>query len=393
MPNTIDDTGFSKESYQDLRAEKAQEYKDGFANQKLKTDVQSGVGQEISISTFAENDLASRFAQLLAVFDPMSAQGIWLSRLAIIMNKRRQDAVSSSVALTITADSSGATVPAGFQVANTAGDLVFQTTEAIIIPPSSSLPAESFSVNPGAVEATVGVLTVIKTPIFGVVSVTNAVDANVGRLRETDTQLRPRLLASSSSSSPTVIGINSAVSDVDGVTSVNTEENQTDAVNALGMPPHSIFPIVNGGADSDVAAAIITGGVAGGIAYTQQVDVPAATIVSDTYTDPITAQVYTAYWARPDDVRVYVDVTLTKLANYPGDGDTRVANNIEAWVLANAQLGVDLYASQLYTPIQEVDGAIATSVKVGLTASPTGDSVAIAIYQLPAVAAADVAIA
>lgn len=392
MPNTIDTTGFNKENYQDLRAEKAQEYKDGFGNQDLKTDVRSGVGQEVSISTFSENDLASRFQQLLTAFDPVSAQGIWLSRLAIIMNKRRQDAVNSSATLTITADASGATVPIGFQVANAAGDVVFQTTEEVIIAPSSSMPAESFSVTGGAVEALAGTLVVIKTPIFGVASVTNAVDASVGRLRETDTELRPRLLASSSSSSPTVIGINSALSDVDGVTTVRTEENKTNAVDAIGIPAHSVFPIVDGGADSDIAEALITGGVAGGIGYAEAADIPAATIVSDTYTDPITGQAYTAHWARPDDVRIYADVVLTRLADYPADGDTRVANNIEAWVIANAEFGEDLYASQLYTPIQEVAGAVVVSVKIGLAPSPTGDSVAVEVYQLAKVVNTDVVV-
>lgn len=392
MPNTIDTTGFNKENYQDLRAEKAQEYKDGFGNQDLKTGVQSGVGQEISLSTFAENDLATRFQTLLSAFDPTSAQGVWQSRLAIIMNKRRQDAVSSSVTLSITADASGATIPIGFQVANAAGDVVFQTIAEVIIAPSATEPAEAFSIAGGAVEALAGTLVVIKTPIFGAASATNALDANVGRLRETDVEFRPRILASSSASSSTVIGINSAISDVDGVVVVRTEENQTAAVDAQGIPPKSVFPIVDGGADSDIAKALITGGVAGGIGYAETADIPAATIVSGTYTDPITAQVQTAYWARPDDVRIYVDVTLTKLADYPADGDLRVANNIAAWVAANAEFGEDLYAAQLYTPVQEVPGAVVVSLTIGLTSSPVDSVVSIAIYQRAAVDSADVVV-
>ena len=140
MPNTIDSTGFSRVRFQDLRAEKEQQYKDGFANQELKTDVQSGVGQEISISTFAEDDLASRFQTLLSAVDPLSAQGVNLSRLAILMNKRRQEETNSTVTLTLTATSAGATIPEGFgfEVSNIAGDVTFRFEEEVIIAPSAT---------------------------------------------------------------------------------------------------------------------------------------------------------------------------------------------------------------------------------------------------------------
>ena len=73
MPNTIDSTGFDKVRFQDLRAEKAQEYKDTFDNQNLKTDVRSGVGQEVSLSTKAEDDLASTFPDLAFCVRPIGS--------------------------------------------------------------------------------------------------------------------------------------------------------------------------------------------------------------------------------------------------------------------------------------------------------------------------------
>lgn len=392
MANTIDSTGFSRSRFQDLRAEKAQEYKDAFGNQELKTDVQSGVGQEISISTFAEDDIASRFETLLSAFDPTAAQGVLLSRLAIIMNKRRQEAVNSSVTLTITADASGATVLAGFQAANVAGDAIFATVSDVVIAPSSTADVEAFAVDAGPIEALAGALSVIKTPVFGVVSVTNALDASIGRARETDTELRARMLASSSGSSSTVIGIRTAVSNVDGVTALEIIENNTLVVSAEGVPAKSIFAIVEGGADSDVAQALIVGGVAGGIGYAQQSDIPAATIVSGTYTDPVSGQVFTAYWARPNEIRIYAQVNLNKLATYPADGDTRVKDNIETWVAANMEFGEDLYASQLYSPALEVEGAIVTSITVGTTASPVDSVVSIDIFEQASILVADVVV-
>jgi len=392
MPNTIDDTGFNRVRFQDLRLEKAQEYKDGFGNQSLKTDDQSGVGQEISISTFSEDDLASRFETLLSVFDPTAAQGVHLSRLAIVMNKRRQDAVNSSVTLSITADGSGATVSEGFQVSDTPDTVTFQTTEEVIIAPSATEDVEAISLAGGSIEAAAGILTVIKTPVFGVASVTNTLAANVGRFRETDTELRPRMLSSSSSSSPTVSGIQTAVSNVDGVIKVEVIENATGSVSAEGIPAKSVFPIVDGGSDSDIAQALITGGVAAGIGYTEPADIPAATIVSDTFADPVTGQVQTAFWARPDDVQIFVEVTLNKLGDYPGDGDTRVAANIEQWIIDNSEFGEDLFASQLYNPVQDVPGAVVVTLFIGLAPSPVGSTVAIDLFEVAAIAAGDVVV-
>ncbi|MAO24267.1 MAG: putative baseplate protein J [Prokaryotic dsDNA virus sp.] len=389
MANTIEDTGFSRTRYQDLRIEKEQQYKDGFSNQELKTDVQSGVGQEISVSTFAEDDLASRFQTLLSAFDPVSAQGVLMSRLAILMNKRRQDATSSTATISITATAAGATVPIDFQVSNTGESATFKTTAETIIAPSSTADIELTATETGAIEAAAGTLTVIKTPVFGVDSVVNSSDASVGRKRETVTELRGRCLGSSAKDSSTKIGILSALSDVDGVTGLDCIVNDKGVIDADGVPPKSVFPIIEGGADSDIARALIST-VAGGIGYAEQTDIPAATIVSGSYTDPITQQPQTAYWARVDSVRVYCEVNLTKLSSYPADGDARVKGIIEDWVIENMSFGEDLYASQIYCPIQEIEGAIVVSVFVGLAASPSGSIIPISTYEKASILISDI---
>ena len=303
MPNTIDSTGFDKVRFQDLRAEKAQEYKDTFDNQNLKTDVRSGVGQEVSLSTKAEDDQASTFQTLLSVFDPLSAQGVHLDRLLIIMNKKRQDAVGSTAIITITADASGATITQPFLISDGVNDYAIDSD--LTIAPSSSDTVEATCTVTGPIESAAGTITEIRTPLFGVVSVTNLTDANVGRNRESDAEARKRALQSSANESSTLIGIFTALSNVDGVIALKVIENDTDVVDSIGVPPHSVFPIADGGSDDDIAKALITGGVAAGIGYAESSDIPAATIVSGTYDDTITGQTFTAYWARPDDLRVY----------------------------------------------------------------------------------------
>ncbi len=395
MPNVINDTGFSKVRYQELREEKAQEYKDAFDNQNLKTDVRSGVGQEVSVSTKAEDDLASSFQTLLSVFDPNAAQGVHLDRLLVLMNKKRQDAVGSTAIITITASASGATVAAGFIISDGVND--YATDEELVIAPSSSDTVEATCTITGPTESAAGTISEIKTPVFGVVSATNLLDANVGRNRETDAEARIRALQSSANESSTVIGIFTAISNVDGVVALNVIENDTDLVDAIGVPPHSVFPIVDGGSDDDIARALVSGGVAAGIGYAEQSDIPLATIVSGTYDDPITDQTYTAYWARPDDLRVYVEIKITKLSSYPADGDKRVRKAISDYVAASLSSGDDLYSSQLYCPIQSVGGAVINIdggdyVYIGTSPSPAGSVVAAADYEIITIDTADIVI-
>jgi uncharacterized phage protein gp47/JayE len=393
MPNTIDSTGFDKVRFQDLRAEKAQEYKDTFDNQNLKTDVRSGVGQEVSLSTKAEDDLASTLQTLLSVFNPVSAQGIHQSNLALIMNKKRQDAVGSTVDIDITTNASGATVPAGFIVSDGVND--YTTDAEIVIAPSSTASTQTTCTVTGPIVSAAGTVTQIKTPLFGVLSSTNPQAVTVGRDREPDAALRNRMMASSADSSSTVIGLRSALSNVDGVTQENVIDNTTNATDALGIPAGSVFPIVEGGSDNDIAKALITGGVAGGIGYTEPSDIPAATIVSGTYTDNNVTppQTHTAYWARPDEVRVYVECTIQKLPNYPADGDTKIIQAVVDWVANNSTLGRDLFSSDLICPIKTVDGVGQVTVLVDIVSPIVTSVVDIEVYQLASLDSADVTVA
>ena len=329
------------------------------------------------------------------MFDPLAAQGVHLDRLLILMNKKRQDAVGSTATITITADASGATITQPFLISDGVNDYAIDND--LTIAPNSSDTVEATCTVTGPIESAAGTITEIKTPLFGVVSAVNLADANVGRNRESDAEARNRALQSSANESSTLIGIFTALSNVDGVVALNVIENDTDSVDSIGVPPHSVFPIADGGSDDDIAKALITGGVAAGIGYAEPSDIPAATIVSGTYISPVTGQEFTAYWARPDDLRVYVEIKITKLGNYPADGDERVKQAISDYVSSSLTIGDDLYASQLYCPIQSVEGAVINTgggdyVYIGTSASPTGSIITTADYEVATVDTADIVI-
>jgi uncharacterized phage protein gp47/JayE len=387
MPNIIDSTGLARVRYQDLREEKADQFRTEFG-QDIKTDVQSGFGQMISIATQAEDELMSAIQLMLTAFDPNAAQGVLLSRLAIIMNKRRNPAVLSTATLDITVDAGGATIPVGFIVEAGLG-VQFQTLTSLIIAPNSTASIEVTALDSGNVTASSGTLTNIKTPVLGVISTFNPADASVGRLEESDAELRARCLNTSSAINSTIIGVDTAVREVDGVSFARIYENKSDlAIQApdvpTNQPPHSVFPIVEGGADEDIAKALVLS-VAAGIDYTEQSDniSGVGTIMSGTYIDPISGQSHTAHWARPQLITVYIEVTVIKGSAYPADGTNRIKNAIIEWVDAESQIGENLTASSLYCPVHSVPSLRIQSLFVDLIPPPVSAQAVMQVADKP----------
>lgn len=389
MPNILDDNGLSRVDYQALRDEKSEQFKAEFG-QDIKTSRDSGFGQLISVSTQSENELVSLVSALLTAFDPHSARGVLLSRLATVMNKRRNEAVKSSVTIDVITDANGATLTAGFTISNAAGIKFNYIDTNLVIAPSSTVQAEFSAVNDGEIVASENTLTSIETPIFGIVSVNNPLAANVGRSIESDAQLRARMLRTSSNANGTITGIFTAASEVDGVTFVNVIENNTDSAFANGQPAHSVFIIIKGGADLDIAETLITRGVAAGITYTKQGDISGINFVDENYTLASTGQQFTAHWARPVDVRIYCKVTIKKLDDYPANGITQIKESISAWVENNAQVGEAFYSSFLYTAINEVGGLAIESVFIADTPLPAEILVDIGVIDIANISVNDI---
>lgn len=163
-------------------------------------------------------------------------------------------------------------VPAGTSVQTRDGSIEFETTEQVTL-------AQGTQSVQATVEATTGgsqtnlpanKLVVMPSPPTGIESVTNPVatgdedktDANGNRLRsgqdrETDEQLRDRVLSSSSIGGSATFGsIQTAMLDLDGTETVTVFSNPTSAVDENGLPAYSNEVIVSGGTKSEIARAL-----------------------------------------------------------------------------------------------------------------------------------------
>jgi uncharacterized phage protein gp47/JayE len=329
----------------------------------FKTDADSVFGQLARIWSEAVADVNESIEGIVAAYNPQAAEGAFLSALVLLNGIDRNEAEYSTVTVQCTANAAGCTIPAGSLVSDPAVGEQFETDSQLILGASASGNVSATAVNAGPISAAAGTLTQIDTPIYGWESVTNPAGAVEGADEETDTELRVRREAAAERTGlNNVAAIYTAVADIDAVDQVTVYQNTGVATDANGVPPQHVWVVVLGGADQDIAAAMF-GTVAAGIGM--HGDTPVV------YADPISGDNYTITFERPDDLAIYIDVEVTKDADYPVDGDDQIEDAIIAH-FEDQTIGEDVEYSRLYTPINSIPGHYVTSLKIGTSPSPSG---------------------
>jgi uncharacterized phage protein gp47/JayE len=221
----------------------------------------------------------------------------------------------------------------------------------------------------GSVAAPAGTLTVIETPLFGIDSVTNLLDANVGRELETDAELRLRRLESlQRAGTATVNGIVTTLRQVSGVTNAFVIENNTDAVDGEGRPPHSYEAYVDGGADEDILEAIWE---------TKPAGIETVGNFSGTVLDS-QGFVQTVKFSRPTTADVWLEVDITKNTDpsepggvYPANGDDLVRDAVLAYG-DTFEIGQDVVLIRFFNAINAIPGVVGIVIRAGFAPDPVG---------------------
>jgi len=392
--STFDNTGLTVDTYQETKAAIEADLKAAFG-ESIRLDPQSVFGQIVAIISERIANQNELIQILSGNFNPNSANGTILSELVMLNGIERREAVYSSVSLTVTANSKGSTIPAGSQVSDPITGVKFATDSETVVAPSGTEQVSATAIEPGAIVAEAGSLTKIETPVFGWASVTNASAASVGSLEESDTDLRIRRHnAARANGAGSTGAIYSALANIDSVDLVSVLDNKTSETDSRGIPANSIWCVVRGGTDEEIAAVIYTAAPAGiGWYGSDYYD----------YADPITGQTFRVYWSRPVDVPIYVKVELHKTAAYPSNGDNLIkqqivdyftgAFDLDGTLIAPFSLGATIQASRLYSPINTVGGHSIHAVKIGLTNPPTSSAdLVLASDELPTIDTASITV-
>jgi uncharacterized phage protein gp47/JayE len=224
-----------------------------------------------------------------------------------------------------------------------------------IVEVKKRLPFES-SVE-GDFEVPIGTFTNIVTPVFGWTSVTNDFSAEAGSVYESDEELRDRFRVSKAvRASNLAESLYSQLLELESVTFVRVYENMTDAVDLLGLPPHSFMAVVRGGANNDIGK-IVWNNKPLGIGSHGNTSV----VVRDSQNREREVK-----FSRASDVLVYVDVVVEKTDNtLPDDAADQIREAILDYINEQTSFGESVYYTRLFTPVNTVSGHQITSLTLG----------------------------
>jgi len=382
----VTSTGFVRKPIETILDELAADQKTAFGS-NFDTSASSPAGQENGTFATQLDELWEVAEAVYSAIDPDKATGTALTALASRSGTIRQAATKSTVTATVNLDA-GKTLAAG-AVASVSGSPTSRFVTLVDVTNGGGAPADVSvameAEEAGVVVANTGTLTVIETPQSGWNSITNATDATIGEVEESDADLRIRReVELRRSGAAAVDAIRADILDVTGVTSCTVFENTDDDPDVDGVPAKAIEPVVLGGALNDIAQAIWDSR-AGGIESHGDVS---GTAVDDQGNN------HTVYFSRPTEVDIYIDVEVDVDDDYAATGDTDIKTALETFGQTYLGVGDDVIYSQLFGIIFAVPGVVdVTLLEIGTAPAPSGTSnIVITARQLAIIDTANITV-
>lgn len=322
----------------DLRSEVEGEWRAAFGQDLIVTaDTPQGV--LITAETLARDAVVRNNAALANQINPDLAGGVFLDAIWSLTGGQRVPATRSVLEAVELAGVPGAIIPQGSRARVGAGGDLFETTGGVVLGADGTATVNFQSVEYGPIAAAAGALNTIATGVLGWETVSNPAGAVLGELTESDEAARIRRRQTLSLQNIAMVeAIVSGLYATPDVTSVLYRENYTDdpiVEEGVTIDPHSIFVVVDGGLDSDVAATLLAN-KSGGCGWTGDLTVPTV--------EPISGQTYDVKFQRPALVTIYMAVTVRQVAGSTGDPANQVREAIQAYArgdqVGEAGLGV-----------------------------------------------------
>ncbi|MBO0738084.1 MAG: baseplate J/gp47 family protein [Alphaproteobacteria bacterium] len=333
---TIDEHGINVVAFEDILASYLASFRQIYG-MDLYLEPDTSDGQWLSIMAQAVNDLGQAIAQAYFSYSPSFARGVGLSSVVKINGLQRQIPTRSSAQLVIVGEAH-TTIPAGV-VSDGVGNL-WDLPPEVTIPASGEITVNAIAREPGQTLAPAGSLTIIVNPQPGWQTVTNPATAVPGAPVETDAQLRLRQHRSTSLPAVTPIGgIYGTLANLPGAGRVQVYENDQSFVNAIGIPPHSISAVLDGGDPVQIADAIMRKKAPGTGTYgSTSVD------VRDQMAMPVTVNFFFT-----ERIEIFIEITIIPRQGFAAPTANMIRQAVTLFV--NEQLpGWPLYRAWIAAP-------------------------------------------
>jgi hypothetical protein len=212
----------------------------------------SADGQLVNLMALAKTESQQIAEGVLATFDLDQAVGIYLDNIANIVGIQRKGGTYTLQEVSVVVNASVTLQGLDSNINNPDGTgFTIQDNNS-----NQFILANSVSLTTGTHNL------IFRSKAIGAVAttpntITNIVTITAGIDQETDINLRLRIKQSHSSSAVAVVpAIQANILNVSSVTDAIVLENDTNVIDSDGVAPHSIWAIVEGGADLDIANAI-----------------------------------------------------------------------------------------------------------------------------------------
>jgi uncharacterized phage protein gp47/JayE len=373
--------GFKIKRLEDIIAEIQQRFKDEFGDNIDLSDA-SPEGQIIAIFAERESLVWELSQDVYNSQYPITSEGNQLDNVVSLTGTVRRGPQFSSINSGVARGTNGTIIPAGTiisVVGNTTARFITQENATINIVDGltfKSANIELLAETAGPLVANAGTLTVIETPVGGMDSFINELDAEVGSETETDAELKARRDQELQiAGAATIEAILSELRARELVEAVIVFQNNTSIIDPDGRPPHSLDIVVLGDDEDDLAEAIFLV-VGGGIETIGDI----TKIVNDSQGFGQTVR-----FSRPNEIGIWLEADITKGALYPVDGDDQVE---QAFLDFGSTLtvGQDIIifgSNSLICAVNDIPGILDIDIRIGKINPPTlNDNVVIAPREI-----------
>lgn len=355
----IDESGITAPTYAEILEYLQSQYRSIFgADVYLEDDSQDG--QLLAIFAKAVHDANNAAVAQYNARSPATAKGNALSTLVKINGITRLVPTNSTAPVAVVGVA-GTAITNG--IVEDVNGIRWALPPVVNIPNAGTITVTATCATAGAIAAPLGTINKIITPQLGWQSATNTDDATLGAPVESDASLRKRQITSVAQPGQTPLeGVAGAVAKVAGVTRYTAYENPTGAVDANGLPAHSIAMVVEGGALDDIAYAIANKKTVGTVTF-----------------GTTSRNVLTAYGI-PQEIKFFVveekRITVT-IGLKPINGYTAaIGDKIKAAIAAyinGLPIGEPVRYTRLFTPANlggTADGSTYEIMTMGIAAYP-----------------------
>jgi uncharacterized phage protein gp47/JayE len=369
MTNQINNSGLILENLNDIIANLTTGLQEIYGID-INVDSNTPDGQLINIIAQAKIDILQLIQSIYNQFDPDSAIGIQQDYLYAINNIQRIGAsytyqniqITTDRALTLQGLDANANVldATGYTVADNLGN------QFILLDTQNIADAGTYTFNfrskgLGAINTTPNTITTPITIVLGVLSINNSTSASaIGIDGESDSAFRIRRAQSVALGSVGYLnGLLGALQNITGVVNASLFENNTSTTDANGIPANSIWAIVEGGANSDIAQEICQRKSAGCGMYgatTYNITLPSGQIFTAKFDRPTSKILYIKFDIKPLKTGQSFD-TATIKTNFINLLTFKIGDAVDAYDLS-------LFAKQAIESVAGVDSGVPLNLQI-----------------------------